>query len=52
MGSPEFRELFSHALSIFEAAKLGYVHVMDGLGFGFHKLGQLLVVACCDASCC
>ena len=39
MGSPDYREQFNHALAILEAAKVGYVHVMDGLGFGFHQLG-------------
>ena len=43
MGSPDYREQFNHALSILEAAKVGYVHVMDGLGFGFHKLGESIV---------
>ena len=45
MGSPDYREQFNHALSILQAAKVGYVHVMDGLGFGFHKLGALLHAA-------
>ena len=43
MGSPDYREQFDHALAILEAAKVGYVHVMDGLGFGFHKLGEAMV---------
>jgi hypothetical protein len=51
MGSPDYREQFNHALSILQAAKVGYVHVMDGLGFGFHNLGALLYFAlhtCCQ----
>jgi N-ethylmaleimide reductase len=44
MGSPDYREQFNHALSVLEAAKVAYVHVMDGLAFGFHKLGQLPVL--------
>ncbi len=44
MGSPDYREQFNHVLSVLEAAKVAYVHVMDGLAFGFHKLGQLPVL--------
>ncbi len=40
MGTPEFRELFSTAIQHLEAAGIGFLHVMDGLGFGFHQLGE------------
>ena len=39
MGSKDYREQFSSAISALGSFELAYVHVMDGLGFGFHKLG-------------
>jgi hypothetical protein len=43
MGSADFRHQFSHALAVLEAAKVGYVHLVDGLAFGFHNLGAPFV---------
>ena len=40
MGTPEFRETFTHAIGELEAAGIGFLHIMDGLGFGFHNLGE------------
>lgn len=40
MGSPDFRETFLHAAKELNRYALGYLHVVDGLGFGFHKLGE------------
>ncbi len=40
VGSPDFREQFLYAATELGKRKLGYLHVMDGLGFGFHKLGE------------
>ena len=40
MGSPDFREQFFYAASQLDAFGLAYLHVMDGLAFGFHKLGE------------
>lgn len=40
MGSPDFRETFLYAAKELNAYGLGYLHVMDGLGFGFHELGE------------
>ncbi len=40
MGSPEYRELFTYVAKQLDSAKLAYLHVMDGLGFGFHELGE------------
>ena len=40
MGSPDYRETFSHAASQLNACGLAYLHVVDGLAFGFHELGQ------------
>lgn len=40
MGSPDYRETFTHAASQLNACGLAYMHVVDGLAFGFHELGQ------------
>ena len=40
MGTPEYRELFPYVIGCLEAAGIGILHVMDGLGFGFHELGE------------
>jgi N-ethylmaleimide reductase len=40
MGSPDYRETFLYAASELDAFGLAYLHVMDGLGFGFHELGE------------
>jgi N-ethylmaleimide reductase len=40
MGSPDFRETFTHAASVLSAHKVGFLHVVDGLAFGFHGLGE------------
>lgn len=40
MGSPDFREQFTYAASQLDQYGLAYLHVMDGLAFGFHQLGD------------
>jgi N-ethylmaleimide reductase len=40
MGSPDYREQFLHAAQQLDAYGLAYLHVMDGLAFGFHQLGD------------
>ncbi len=40
MGSEDFRETFTYAAGELNKAGLGYLHVMDGLAFGFHELGE------------
>ncbi len=40
MGTPEYRELFSYVIRHLAGAGIGFLHVMDGLGFGFHALGE------------
>jgi N-ethylmaleimide reductase len=40
MGSPDFRETFLHVAKELGGYGLGYLHVVDGLGFGFHELGK------------
>ncbi len=39
MGSADFREQFHHAATELTRAGIGYLHVIDGLAFGFHQLG-------------
>ena len=40
MGSPDYREQFSYVASQLNNHHLAYLHIMDGLAFGFHNLGQ------------
>ncbi len=40
VGSPDFREQFLYAATELGKRGLGYLHVMDGLGFGFHQQGE------------
>jgi len=40
MGSPDYREQFTYAARELDAFGLAYLHVMDGLAFGFHELGD------------
>jgi len=39
MGSPDYREQFLYVAQQLDAYNLAYLHVMDGLAFGFHDLG-------------
>ena len=45
MGSPDYREQFTYVAGQLDRFGLAYVHVMDGLAFGFHKLGQPMMLA-------
>ncbi|AFY40109.1 12-oxophytodienoate reductase [[Leptolyngbya] sp. PCC 7376] len=40
MGSPDYREQFLYAAKQLNQYNLAYLHVMDGLAFGFHELGD------------
>jgi len=40
MGSPDFRESYTYYARQLDQYGLAYLHVMDGLAFGFHNLGQ------------
>ncbi|MEO0452574.1 MAG: alkene reductase [Verrucomicrobiota bacterium] len=40
MGSPDYREQFTYVINELNELNLGYLHVMDGLAFGFHELGE------------
>lgn len=45
MGSPDYREQFTYAASQLDAYGLAFLHVMDGLAFGFHELGEPMTLA-------
>ncbi len=45
MGSPDYREQFTAAASLLDRYGLAYLHVMDGLAFGFHGLGQPMTLS-------
>lgn len=40
MGSPDYRETFTYVGEQLNKYNLAYLHVMDGLEFGFHGLGE------------
>jgi 2,4-dienoyl-CoA reductase-like NADH-dependent reductase (Old Yellow Enzyme family) len=44
MGSPDYREQFLYVARQLDAFGLAYLHVMDGLAFGFHELGPPLTL--------
>ena len=45
MGSPDYREQFTFVASELDQFGLAYLHVMDGLAFGFHELGDPMTLA-------
>ncbi len=45
MGTLEYRELFTFVIDQLENAGIGFLHIMDGLGFGFHDLGEPMTLA-------
>jgi N-ethylmaleimide reductase len=45
MGSPDFRETSLYAATRLSRYELGYLHVVDGLAFGFHELGAPMTLA-------
>jgi len=45
MGSPDFREQFTFVASQLDRFGLAYLHVMDGLAFGFHELGEPMTLS-------
>jgi N-ethylmaleimide reductase len=40
MGAPDFRETFTHVATQLNTFGLAYLHVVDGLAFGFHEQGK------------
>jgi|SRR5215469_12731346 len=45
MGSPDFREQFTFVAGQLDRFGLAYLHLVDGLAFGFHKLGEPMTLA-------
>jgi len=45
MGSPDYREAFRYVAEQLNPYQLAYLHVMDGLAFGFHELGTPMTLA-------
>lgn len=45
MGSPDFREQFTYVAEQLDRFGLAYLHVLDGLAFGFHELGAPMTLA-------
>jgi N-ethylmaleimide reductase len=45
MGSQDYREQFLHVAEELAQHNLAYLHIMDGLGFGFHALGEPMTLA-------
>ena len=45
MGSTDYREQFSYVAKQLDGFGLAYLHVMDGLAFGFHELGEPMTLA-------
>jgi N-ethylmaleimide reductase len=40
MGAPDFRETFTFVATQLNSFGLAYLHVIDGLAFGFHEQGE------------
>ncbi len=40
MGSPDYRETFTYIVEQLNSYGLAYLHLLDGLAFGFHELGE------------
>ncbi len=45
MGSPDYRETFLYVARQLDRYGLAYLHVVDGLAFGFHELGEPMTLA-------
>ncbi len=45
MGSPDFRKTYLYAIKQLAQLDLGYVHIMDGLAFGFHNQGEPMTLS-------
>ena len=44
MGSTDFRETFLYVAKQFDRHEVAYLHVIDGLAFGFHGLGPAMTL--------
>jgi N-ethylmaleimide reductase len=45
MGSPDYRETFTYVPQQLNSYGLAYLHLLDGLAFGFHELGEPMSLA-------
>ena len=45
MGSPDYRQAFTYFAQQLNSYGLAYLHLLDGLEFGFHKLGEPMTIA-------
>ncbi|MFW2364951.1 MAG: alkene reductase [Desulforhopalus sp.] len=45
MGSEDFRETYLYTIKELGKLNLAYVHIMDGLAFGFHELGEPMTLS-------
>ena len=45
MGSPDYRETSLYVAKQLDQYGLAYLHVMDGLAFGFHQLGEPMTLS-------
>lgn len=45
MGCTDYRELFRYVAQELDTLNLGYLHIMDGLAFGFHGKGEPMTLA-------
>jgi len=45
MGAADFREIFTYAAAQLDGYGLAYLHVVDGLAFGFHKQGTPMTLS-------
>jgi N-ethylmaleimide reductase len=45
MGSNDFRETFLYVAQELNPLNLGYLHIMDGLAFGFHEKGDPMTLS-------
>jgi len=45
MGSSDFRETYLYTIKELNRLNLAYVHIMDGLAFGFHQQGEPMTLA-------
>ena len=45
MGSPDYREAFTYFVRQLNDYGLAYLHLLDGLEFGFHELGEPMTIA-------
>ncbi|MEL6496524.1 MAG: alkene reductase [Cyanobacteria bacterium J06623_7] len=45
MGSSDYRETFTYITQQLNSCGLAYLHLLDGLAFGFHELGEPMTIS-------